>query len=924
MPVVSPLRATARLQFHKDFTLDDAIPVVAYLADLGISHVYASPLLHARRGSTHGYDVVDYGEIDPELGGEAAFERFSAALAARGLGLIMDFVPNHMGVGPENAWWMDVLAYGRDSRHASFFDIDWESRTSPGRLFLPILGKPYPEALLDGDIGLLLEEGRLVIDCHGQHLPASIASIALLLDRAALGATGETARKLEALAGRFDALADPREDSALHRAFAQLLSDDEAARRSLEAVAGAVAPGQKRGAEQAEALDAYLELQHYRLAFWRGAPFEINYRRFFEINELAAIRIEEKEVFDAAHRWVLEQVRQGRLQGLRLDHIDGLLDPLGYLRRLRQALEEAGAGPDFAVLVEKILAPGEDLPADWPVEGTTGYETMDAIQSVLVDHGGKEAVIGAYEAFTGETRDIETAIFDARKEILEGSFAGSVEELVQQLADLSRQYWRYADLTHAAISTALIGLVQAFGVYRTYVAPDGSGPREGLDAALEAAATRLEGEDRRALDFLGAVFGGGFEVGRKSPSRGGDALTRAARQASQRFQHLTSPVAAKAVEDTAFYRVFPLSSLNEVGGSPERFGITPETFHAFALRQQARHPLGLVALATHDHKRGPDLRARLSLLAELAAEWGDLLPRLGDAAAAWRYEVGATQAPSAAHEYLAYQTLLGMRPLEAGGPPLDERLGAYLLKAAREGKERTSWTKPDEAYEAALEQFAKGIATAPVTSAFAAEIEAVIEPLERGGAIKSLAQVAIQLTMPGVPDLYQGADRWDFSLVDPDNRRPVDWESRAAALATFEAASLDELQANWRDGRIKQWLIWRLLQIRRAAPTLFKEGAYEPLVVTFPQDRPDGTLLAFARSDGQRRLCTIVPRFIKGHLQAEGGLGLVGFDGAVLDLPSSSRATDLLTGQAHEGEVLELAPLLTAFPLVLLMIEPAG
>lgn len=922
------LRATARLQFHPGFTLDDAVKVVPYLAKLGISHLYASPILRARSGSTHGYDVVDYGQVNPELGGEAAYLRLCDALAEHGLGLIVDFVPNHMGIGPENAWWTDVLAHGRASRFAGFFDIDWESPANDGRLFLPYLGKPYPEALLAGDVGLVLKSGgsRLHIDCHGQLLPASAASMGLLLDRAALASDQGTAQILEALAGRFDALADERRDAPLLDEFSRLLADNIAARSAVEEVVNHLAPGQARSVEHAALLDPFLQLQHYRLAYWRTAPHEINYRRFFEINELAAIKVEDEEVFTAVHAWLLAQVREGRVQGVRLDHIDGLLDPTGYLVRLRRQLTAAGAAPDFPILVEKILAPHEELLAEWPVQGTTGYESMDAIQSILIDRRGEAPITEAFEAFTGLSPDIEEAIWTARREILEGSFAGSLQQLVELLARLSRREWRHRDITQASLREALVALVQAFTVYRTYMAPDGSGSRDGLKPAFRAAQRTLPQQHLRALEFLEAALGGQFEPGRQQdvgapPEE--HVVVREARQALLRFQHLTSPVAAKAVEDTAFYRVFPLASLNEVGGAPERFGMDLGTFNDFAGAQQDRQPMGLVALATHDHKRGPDVRARLSILSELGVEWGELLGRLAQAGTSWRGAETEREAPSRAHEYLAYQTLIGMRSLTGDDQAeLADRLWAYMQKAAREGKVETSWTEPDEAYERALESFVRGIAEAGPDTDFGRELAQVFEPLARGGAVKSLSQVTVQMTMPGVPDLYQGADRFDFSLVDPDNRRPVDWEERARALAGFELTPDPAFFEQWQDGRLKQWLTWRLLQARREEPELFARGRYVPLEIEGgPADEETG-LLAFGRVHDGRRLCTIVPRFVAGRLSEDGGLGLAGLEGYTLAIPPGNRAIDILTGQEIEGNVVDIAPLLVRMPVAVLLMPP--
>jgi malto-oligosyltrehalose synthase len=823
--IAYPPRATARLQIHAGFTLDDARAALPYLARLGISHVYASPLLAARPGSGHGYDVIDPTRIDPERGGEAGFERFAEALRSHDLGLILDIVPNHMAASPGNPWWRDVLEHGRASPHAAVFDIDWNAPAHPGRLLLPILGKRYGEALRAGDIKLRRdpETGRPVIAIPGHTLPVAPGTV--------------------------------------------------------EAIDESLGP---------DALHAILERQHYRLAHWRVSAAEINYRRFFDIDDLVAVRVEDPAVFDATHSRILAAVAAGQVQGLRIDHIDGLADPAGYLARLRQAVDAVRPGP-FIIWVEKILAEGEDLPAGWPVEGTTGYEVANAIHALQVDPAAAGPIRAAYARFTGDQGSMADAIRRCRRAVIEGNLAAPFEALVDAVDRLAYAGWDTRDLTRADLREALATVIEHLQAYRGY---PGDGGTFSLDAAIARARETVPGP---ALDAVAKLVSG------RVP--GDDAAL-----ILQRFQQLTGAVAAKAVEDTAFYRHLPLASLNEVGGAPERFGIDPDDFHAIFARRRQLSPDALSSLSTHDHKRGADVRARLAALTELAPEWQSGLVAWSALLASQRGGSDDRPVPSRRHEHLFYQTVLGTWP--AGGPDSGyaDRIVAYLLKAAREGKDETSWTDPDQAYEAGLERFIR--AALDPFGPFPAAVAPFAERLARIGAINGLAQLAMQMTLPGVPDLYQGTEEWDLSLVDPDNRRPVEWDRLARQLDAVAEADPEELAAAWPDARIKHWLAARLLRLRREDPELFARGDYAPV----PAQGPAAAhVVAWRRSLDGRHLVVAVPRLVAGKLN--GALGLSGFDGTALTLPDGRSVGDEVRG--NEGSRADLGPVFGRLPVFL-------
>ncbi|KAF1071082.1 MAG: Maltooligosyl trehalose synthase [Pseudomonas citronellolis] len=852
-----PLRATLRLQFHPGFSLDDAIPLLDGFAALGISHLYASPLFTARPGSSHGYDVVDPTRINPELGGEAALERLCAALHERDMGLIVDIVSNHMGIGNANPWWQDVLEWGRRSPYSRFFDIHWHS-SDPllrGQVLLPVLASDYGEALAGGRITLHYDaaNGRFQAGHYDQRFPLCPSSYDALLEQA-------DSDELQRLGRRFAELQRHPQARSLANGLCLRLSallDPEQCQRILQ-------PYRVADGENWWPLHRLLERQHYRLASWRTAADDINWRRFFDINELVGLRAERGEVFEAYHAKLFELVKRGLVDGVRIDHIDGLADPRAYCRRLSRRLTQVAGGRTLPLYVEKILAAGERLPQDWCVDGSTGYDFMNQVSLLQHDPAGEAPLRTLWHEVSGRSAQFEDEERDGRELVLSSNLAGDLETVAQGLWSIARADIFSRDLPLAAIRRALFQLVAAFPVYRTYAGVCG---RNAADAevfarARDTAAAHLSESDRQALTALDRWLGGD-ELRKLPPGR----WRRLRRRMLARFQQLTGPAAAKSVEDTAFYRHGVLLSRNDVGFDPGEFSAPPEAFHAACQARLADFPDALLAGATHDHKRGEDSRARLAVLSERAPWYVEQVRGWRAMAAELRRDAGGPLAPSPGDELMLYQSLLGSWPLALqaddakGLRAYHERLAQWQVKALREAKLRSSWSEPDQAYEAACAQFLDDLLLSSEGLPLRSELARAAHALMPAGALNGLAQTLVRLCVPGVPDIYQGSDFWDFSLVDPDNRRPVDYPRRLAAL--HDLPTLAELLPSWRDGRIKQALIARTLALRTRHPALLLRGAYLPLEVQGEQARQ---VLAFARVLDDQALVVVVPRLAAGLL----------------------------------------------------------
>jgi (1->4)-alpha-D-glucan 1-alpha-D-glucosylmutase len=914
MPPVVPI-ATYRLQLTKNFTFDDAAKLVPYLKKLGVSHLYASPFLKARPGSTHGYDIVEHDKLNPELGGEEAFLRLSDALKQHGLGLILDFVPNHMGVGhADNPWWLDVLEWGQKSPHAASFDIDWDGlpyRRHPGVL-LPILGRPYGDALQAGEIELKYDaaSGSFAFWYFENKLPVNPQRYSEMLRTivgAAAAADDPAGHELIALAHEYRDPTKPsyRDAPALKQRLAAIKGAAAVIARGLVAYRG-------DGDGGAGALHRLLERQHYRLAYWRVAFSAVNYRRFFDISDLAGIRPEDPATFRAMHALVARLIAQDRLQGLRLDHIDGLRDPAQYTRRLtalvRKLRREAGLSPQFYIIVEKILEPGEPMPALPGIAGTTGYEWLNVISRMLVDGDGMASLDETWRAFTGEGAALPAMLEAAKQRVIDTMLASEFTVLTRALSRIAAGHYSTRDFTLDRLRAALQLYVVEFPVYRTYVTASGASAsdRAIIEETIARARARWNAPDPNIFDFLRDAITLDLAAvpGTSTPRLRNFAL---------RLQQFTGPLMAKALEDTTFYRHHRLLALNEVGGDPEAPPLSLQEFHQIQAARAETAPAGLTATATHDTKRGEDARTRILALSEIADDWRAAVNHWARLNAHLAAGDESERRPTRAHEYMLYQALIGAWEGRAD-EDFRKRMQGYALKAAREGKEETSWTNPHPDYEDALQEFVQRLLDPAVSSAFLAHFDDFSQRTARLGALNSLAQLALKAFLPGVPDFYQGSERWDFSLVDPDNRRPVDFAARERMVSAGQAP-LPELATTWSDGRIKQSLTRTFLELRQRHAELFQRGSYAPIGVSGEHARH---VVAFARTFRQHDIVVAIGR----HLAplTDGGRRWPSNWRATIMLPQGGRFHDALqdAGGPHSGRV-ELSTFFSTIPLAVLL-----
>jgi (1->4)-alpha-D-glucan 1-alpha-D-glucosylmutase len=880
-------RATYRVQLRREFGFVEASAQAGYLAALGVSHLYCSPYLQAAKGSTHGYDVIDPTLVSDELGGRDAHRRFTQELHDHDLTQLLDIVPNHMSVADRgNRWWWDVLADGMSSPYARFFDIDWEADEPRlrHRVLLPLLADQVGRVLEDGEISLVREAGELLVAYAEHRFPLSLESLAKLLAECVSAAVASWRERVGALPAGDDAAArrarfDQRAD--VRRALADLLTDEVLAAEVESTLA-------ERSSDVAE-LDHLLNEQHYRLARWQTAIEEVNYRRFFDINTLVALRIEDPEVFAESTALIAELIRRGDADGVRVDHVDGLRRPLEYAARLRETMPA-----QTWLLAEKILARGEQ-PPPWALDGTSGYDFLALVNGLFVDPDGRVPLEALHTEFTGNRSDFLTCARDGKREVLQSSLLSDVERLTGLLATICDAYPAQRDHTHSELSEAIVELIVAMPVYRTYVDPS-RGTASDVDAGIVrgAAAEALNGNphlDGRLLDFIADlfVFGEPEDVATSDTS----AMQATQRDFLFRLQQLCAAATAKGVEDTAFYRHLVLTSLNEVGDSPAHFGVTCTEFHEHNRHTQESRPYTLLATSTHDTKRSEDVRARINLLSESPDAWATAVRRwhaLND-----KHRQG--EWPDRGMEYLLYQTLVGAWPLRA------ERVTDYMRKASREAKQHTSWLQPDDVYDGRLAAFITAVLADPW---FVADLERFVATLAPHGSINSLSATLLKLTSPGVPDIYQGTELWDFSLVDPDNRRPVDYALRRRLL---DEARARPLSLTWSEdsttGTAKIGLIATTLALRsRRADAFDERGPYAPV---WAQGEFADDVVAFTRGDpacvislGQRR-----------SLRRRGRWGTT-----LITLPEG-RWENLCDGDGHSGEVL-VGELLHAFPVALL------
>ena len=972
-------RATYRLQLHSGFTFQDACDLVPYLSRLGISDCYSSPMLKANPGSTHGYDICDHAELNPELGSGQDYRQLAAALRAHGMGQIADFVPNHMGIDPgTNRWWRDVLENGQCSPHARFFDIDWQPSKSElqGRILLPILGDQYGAVLERGELRVELAGGALVVRYFEHELPIDPRSSVVVLRHQLdpfsreLGEEDVQLREylsiitaLEHLPARTESEPERiterhREKEVARERLSRLVAEAPRLRRHLDECLAAF-NGEPGNEHSFDRLHELLEAQPYRLAYWRTAGHEINYRRFFDVNGLAGLHMEDPEVFAATHSLILGLLHEGSISGLRLDHVDGLFDPAGYLERLREAATRPASASSAApaapyVVVEKILSAGEPLATGWPIDGTTGYDFLNDANGLFVDPRSLRAMLRVYRRFTGRRDAFAEVAYTSKKLIMSASMASELNVLAGALNRLSEQDRHTRDFTLTSLRDALEEVVACFPIYRTYVTPTSrtEGDRRHVETAVRLARWRNPTMEPSIFEFIRRLL----LVEDGGPADSDERERRY--DFAMKFQQYTAPVEAKGKEDTAFYRFNLLASLNEVGGDPDRFGRSCAEFHEANRR---RPPHGLLASTTHDTKHGEDARARINVLSEMPEEWGRELSRWARINASCRTDVDGAPAPDRNDEYLFYQTLVGVWPQapagEAGATASTQhadaslvgRLVAYMLKAVREAKLHTSWTNQNQAYESAVIGFVERALQGRSAQRFLGAFLPFQRRVAVHGMVNSLAQVVLKLASPGVPDFYQGTELWDLSLVDPDNRRPVDYGVRGRMLEALEPllpprdetrassrneaptgdriAGVREMLSSFEDGRIKLFLIAAALRLRSRWPELFSQGSYLPLE---KRGARSSHVIAFAREHGGECVIAVAPRLAlrlttPDHLLPVGTESW-GETGLVLPDGLAARAyRNLLTGEvlaANPGLPVALA--LGCCPIAFLVAEPAS
>jgi (1->4)-alpha-D-glucan 1-alpha-D-glucosylmutase len=988
--------ATYRLQFHAGFTFKDARQLVPYLHELGITDVYASPYLKARAGSAHGYDVANPNLLNPEVGTEEDYRAFVDELARYGMGQLLDTVPNHMGIGDvNNAWWQDVLENGPSSVYASCFDIDWSPFTAEpadsDKVVLPVLGDQYGRVLENGELSLAYEDDGLCVRYYDYKLPLAPESYPAVLERVAAwlrdSGIGEQESGLDRLLSLLETIRQlpprrrtdvesrqerNRQKELIKRELASLHEDSATFRRALNQVLGAL-NGRKGDPRSYDELDELLNQQCYRLAFWRVAAEEINYRRFFDINDLAAVRVEDPEVFRATHQLLLVLVRLGAVTGIRIDHPDGLRDPKRHLVRLQRScfvefnadrlrssldgeadklpIEQAlGELFDTSVLgsrhsrlpmymvVEKILTPGEQPPADWPVHGTTGYDFLASLNGIFVDRASRAAMDGAYARFTGLHQSYADLANSTRKMVMLVSLPGEINGLAYRLKRLASRDRRCRDFTLNALTFAVREFIACLPVYRTYIDPDTGEISDTDRAVIERTGAEVKRRNPRTdpttFDFIrDQLLGSGDAASSQLPIPNSDPERLAF---VARFQQVSGTVMAKGVEDTAYYQYNRLVSLNEVGADPDRFGVSVAAFHHDNARRARSWPYSMLTTSTHDSKRSEDVRARINALSEFPRHWRQAVTRWNRINVQYKPLAEGRPAPDRNDEYLLYQTLVGAWPLEEMDDreygTFQERIAGFMLKAAKEAKVNTSWINPNLEYEAALEAFVRGVLDRSRPNAFLDDFLAFQRGISNVGMFNSLSQTLLKFASPGVADIYQGNETWEFSLVDPDNRRPVNYKLRRQLLAEIrrrmdgdQPGLAAELLATRDDGRLKLYVTHCCLNARREFRSLFLEGGYLPLRATGPMS---ARVCALART-GEQSLSAIAvaPVLIGGLLRgASEPVGDV-WGATTLRIPArlGAKFRNYFTGELLEVEPdrgtgsLRLASILARFPVALLI-----
>jgi (1->4)-alpha-D-glucan 1-alpha-D-glucosylmutase len=937
--------STYRLQFNRWFTFAQAREIVPYLHALGVSDAYASPYFQARLDSLHGYDITDHNKFNAAIGSCEEYDSWIAQLNTHSMGQVLDFVPNHVGIAePLNEWWMDVLENGPSSRYAPYFDIDWHPLKSDLRdkVLLPILSDQYGRVLERGELQVHFEEGTFYLRYGDRRLPIAPGTYRYVLEIAlqnlAEHKDEDFYAELQSILTALEYL--PKRTETDPKRIAERIREKEIIKRRLErrcveapqvqhAIEKALAringePGDPRSFD---ALDELLNAQSYRLAFWRVAAEEINYRRFFDVNDLAAIRVELPKVFDATHRLLLELVRTRAVTGLRIDHPDGLYLPREYFEKLQQRCAKALAialpqdGRAIYMVAEKILTGTEMLRKDWLVHGTTGYDFANQVTQLLVDSSAETAITKTFHRFIGHSLHFGHLVYAKKLQVMRLALANDVNVLGNMVDRLSEQNRWYRDFTLEALARAVRETIACFPVYRTYLAPGrpvSEEDRQVIERAVTAAKRRNPSIEESIFNFLRDVLLFRF------PENLDDEARAAHTHFVLKFQQATGPIMAKGLEDTVFYIYNRLAALNEVGGEPQQFGLGIDAFHERNLNRQRNWPATLLATSTHDTKRSEDVRARMVAISEMPESWRRSLQRWRLINRRWKRTINDVEAPDANEEYLLYQTLLGTWPVQPSGEPEEaataeyiERIQAYMAKALHEAKLNTSWIQPNEEWDAAMRDFTAKILDSSPRNKFLPGFLPVVQEIARLGAINSLTQTLLKLTSPGVPDIYQGNEIWEYGLVDPDNRRPVDYKRRREMLEALPASTPDELMRNWPDGRIKMFLTQRVLQFRREHVDLFQRGEYLPLGTsgTFAE-----CCVSFARRLGNQWFVVIAPR-----LASRIGFPPVSerWKDTAIEFPemlSLEHAHDLFTCRElhHEGRRISVADAMPILPFTVI------
>ena len=927
--------ATYRLQFNPSFGFQAAHKILTYLEELGVSDIYASPIFKARKGSTHGYDIVDPSQLNPELGTEEDFTELTSDLSQRDMGWLQDIVPNHMAYDSENPFLLDILEHGPHSEHSDFFDVEWEHpyEDFKGKLLTPLLGDFYGNCLERGEIALDYDEDGLTVNYYNLWIPLRIESYAQFLthdsDRLArvLGRSNPDFVKLLGIlymAKNISAETTGRErkDQALFikELLWELYNGSEEVRRFIQQNLAIFNGETGENGDRYDLLDHLLSDQFFRLSFWKVGAEELNYRRFFNVNELICLRIEDIKVFQKTHSLITQLVKSGKIQGLRVDHLDGLYNPEHYLRRLRTK-----CGEDLYVVVEKILEREETLPEDWPIQGTTGYDFLNQVNGLFCQRSQERAFNTIYRRLVDQPPLYHDWMIDRKRLIAATNLVGDVDNLGHLLKGIAGKYRYGRDFTLSGLRKAILEVMVQFAVYCTYINEDGVSDRDRayIHQAVDRAYQHIP-HLQKELAFIEKVLTLDYE----------DVLSEADQAEwlhfTMRFQQFSGPLMAKGLEDTLFYVYNRLISLNEVGGDPGTFGVTVEEFHAFNQHQLAQWPHTLNATSTHDTKRSEDVRARLNVLSEIPEEWDQQVRRWQTLNDPWKRVTKKRTIPDPNNEYFLYQTLVGALP--SGNDPREyqtfvQRVKEYVVKAVREAKVYTAWLRPDAEYEDGFVAFVDSILKDSDDNEFLAEFRLFQQKIAEYGIYNSLSQTLLKLTAPGVPDIYQGSELWDLSLVDPDNRRPVDYGERISYLQEIKRrcqtdikSLLSDLQATRHDGRLKLFLITRTLAARRQYRAVFEQGDYRPLTV---EGERAEHIVAFARTDHGHSAITVVPRFLTGLItpdQVPYGKAVWGDTALVLPLDLKGPWRDALTDVKHRDQPrVPISKILQTFSVALLV-----